>query len=132
MTPAEITCVTIWGRCVKPVAIGPLLVTVVLFVNQILALLPNYEPILLTPDSSLGAIAALSGLSSLFMIWSWIAKQQIMYEVGLLFGVGAWAGRAVEVSLLDGTGFQGTLPLGFAVTMAGLYVAETSNRWDVV
>lgn len=131
MTPAEITCVTIWGRCVKPVAIGPLLVTVVLFVNQILALLPNYEPILLTPDSSLGAIAALSGLSSLFMIWSWIAKQQIMYEVGLLFGVGAWAGRAVEVSL-DNTGFQGILPLGFAVTMAGLYVAETSNRWDVV
>ena len=55
----------------------------------------------------------------------------IMYEVGLLFGVGAWAGRAVEVSL-DNTGFQGILPLGFAVTMAGLYVAETSNRWDVV
>lgn len=127
MTPAEIECISVGGRCIKPVAIGPVIATLVLFLNQILALLPSTQPILFTPDDSLGAIAVLAGLSSVFTIWAWFRRSQIMYEIGLLFGVGAWAGRAVEVAL-DGTSFQGILPMCFAITMAGLYVLETSHR----
>jgi hypothetical protein len=114
-------------RPVKPVAIGTIMATSLLALNQFLSL-TGREPLLYTPDGSIGAIFALATTSTLLMLWSWVAVSQRTYQVALILAVGVWAGRAVEVALAYDSAWQGALPLSLAVLIAGSYVLEAANE----
>lgn len=114
------------NRPVKPVAIGTLLATGALCLNQFLLLTGN-KAFLYTPQGSIGTIFVLSLITIVLMFGSWIAVSQHMYQVSLLFGVGTWVGRAVEEALGFDLVWQGILPLSIGVVLAGSYVLEAAD-----
>lgn len=125
MSRGDLPAVSVWGRPFKPMAVAVIVASLLLAVNQVLAIFGM--PVLLTPDGSLGTIGLLAGITVVSMVWSWVITSQFLFRVSMLFGVGAWTGRALETAL-DGRFWQAWLPFCFAGMIAGAYFVESADE----
>lgn len=128
MTRAEIPTINIFNRPFKPLAIGLILATGTVGLNALLQLLEG-KTVVATPASIppiLGLIALISVGS---MIYAWIIRSQKLYEVGLVFAVGAWAFRGIGL-LIDGGGLGFMFPVAMMTMAAGAFLLERADTRD--
>lgn len=120
-TPAEIPRVRLWGRPVKPMALGILMALFAVGSNcrGRFAETTGYDQLL--------AIVATVALFT--MVVSWILRKQALFEIALLLTAGLFTARAVGVALEVGHPFAGLLPFSVAVLAGGSYVLEKADQF---
>ena len=133
MTRAELPNVRILGRPFKPLAVGLIMATGFLGMNQFLVSM-GFEPLVSTPSGSIGGIGLAAVFSVLGMIVSWIVNWQVLYKYSLLLCMGAWVARGFS-QIMGGEWALAVFPLAFAMMAGGSYILETVDefadiRWD--
>lgn len=125
MTRAEIPTIQIFNRPFKPLAVGLILATGTVGLNAVYQLFFNTS-IVTTPSSISPLLGLLALLSVGFMIYAWVSRMQRLYEIGLVFAVGAWAFQGVGL-LIDG-GFGFMFPLSMMTMAAGAFLLERADE----
>lgn len=133
MTRAELPNARILGRPFKPLAVGLIMASGFLGMNQFLVLM-GFEPLVSTPSGSIGGIGLAAVFSVLGMIVSWIVNWQVLYKYSLLLCMGAWVARGFS-QIMGGEWALAVFPLAFAMMAGGSYILETVDefadiRWD--
>ena len=122
MTKGDLDGVTVWGRPIKPVALGAcvLMLTLVIY---------NLTDAGVFEDLWLGdVIAVLAGVSLFAMLGGWFGRSQKMAEVGLLLGWVVYVTRGAFAVLYEGFTSEALyLSTGAAVIIGGAYLLES---WD--
>lgn len=127
MTRAELPNVRILGRPFKPLAVGLIMASGFLGMNQFLVLM-GFESLVDTPSGSIGGIGLAAVLSVIGMIISWIGNWQALYKHSLLLCMGAWVARAFSQAL-DGAWGSAVFPLAFATMAGGAYILEAVDEF---
>jgi hypothetical protein len=120
-TPAEIPRVRLWGRPVKPMAIGILMALSAVSINGWVGIAKpaGYDRVL----------AVVAGITLALMLCSWCSRSQKIFEWSLLFTAGIFTARAAGVALEVGHPAAGLLPMSVAVLAGGSYILEKADQF---
>ena len=128
MTRAEIPTIQIFNRPFKPLAVGLILATGTVGLNAVYQLF--FHTAIVTAPTSISPVLGLIALLSVgCMVYAWVTRTQRLYEIGLVFAVGAWAFQGVGL-LLDGGGFGFIFPLSMMTMAAGAFLLERADERD--
>lgn len=124
MTKGDLTGLTVWGRPLKPVALGLTLTMVIVTQANIRGLDRGTQP----PLSWL--VALMSAAAVVTLLWGWIGRNQKAAEIGLLLVIGTYITRAAFIALESGLGEQAVwFSLATVVIAAGSYALEVDDRY---
>lgn len=128
MTRAEIPSIQIFQRPFKPLAIGLIIATGTTAINAILQII-NGDTIITTPISTPPILGLLALISVGTMVLAWFIRNQKLYEIGLVFAVGAWAFRGIGL-FIDGGGLGFMFPIAMMTMAAGAFLLERADQRD--
>ena len=128
MTRAEIPSIQIFQRPFKPLAIGLIIATGTTAINAILQII-NGDTIITTPISTPPILGLLALISVGAMVLAWFVRNQKLYEIGLVFAVGAWAFRGIGL-FIDGGGLGFMFPIAMMTMAAGAFLLERADKRD--
>lgn len=114
--------VTIWGRPVKPVALGLAIMMLIFAIFNVLNLDVFYVSIW-------GDVVGLTAFAS-FAIFTvaWIINSQRLAEYGLALAAGVFIARCIALLLINGWEAQGVyFSAGAAIIAAGSYFLERTD-----
>ena len=124
MTKGDLNELRMWGRPLKPVALGLTLTMVI--VTQ--ANLRGIDRGTVPPLSYL--VAVLSATAVVTLLWGWIGRNQKAAEIGLLLVIGTYITRAAFIALESGLAEQAVwFSLATVVIAAGSYALEVDDRY---
>lgn len=122
MTKGDLDGWLVWGRPLKPVALGTSILMLTLVVSNVTHT-GIFGPLWLGD-----VIAGLSAVSFICLTVGWFGRHQMSAEVGLLLACTTYLLRASMALFLDGPGEQAVyLSIGAAVITGGAFLLE---HWD--
>lgn len=124
MTRADLKA-QIWGRPVKPLAAGAIVALVSIGANALTVLL--FGKAIITPTDDDVAIGVFAWIALGIMLISWVRRSQALFEMSLLFTMGAFFARSLLFFLVDEHPFHALLPLSIAVLTGGAFILERAD-----
>lgn len=122
MTKGDLDGITVWGRPIKPVALGACILMATLTIYNIVD--KGVFGDLILGD----VVAVLSGASLIMMLTGWFGRSQRMAEFGLLAGCISYVMRGAFVLFYNGPLAEAVwLSLGSTTILGGAYLLE---KWD--
>lgn len=122
MTKGDLDTIRVWGRPLKPVALGLTLTMVIVAQANLRAADRGTTP----PLSYV--VAAVAGAAVIALIWGWVGRSQRLAEIGLLLVVAAYATRAAFVYLSSGPDQAVFFSLASVIIAGGSYLLEATSR----
>ena len=117
--------IVLWGRPVKPLAVGVLLALAGVSLQAVALFTTGVALITPTDDDTVIGLMAFGSL--VLILTSWFKLSQRLYELGLLAATGTFMARAVMSALVDEYHLHWIMPLSIAVLTGGAYILERAD-----